>query len=47
MDGSAFSGMGEVIATMMIACVIFVPLGIWKCVDIIIWLWHHFHIVIT
>ena len=51
MDGSAFRAIGEgivgLIITVIVLLVIFVPLGIWKLVDIIIWLWHHFHIVIN
>lgn len=38
-----FSG----IAFLLVLCVIFVPLGIWKLIDIIIWVDHHFHIKVT
>lgn len=30
---------GRLMATLMILCVIFVPLGAWKAIEIIIWLW--------
>ena len=37
---------GNTIANLFILCCIFVPLGIWKLVDIVIWLWDHVSIAI-
>jgi hypothetical protein len=42
-----FDGIVELIMTLFVLCIIFVPLGIWKLVDIAIWLWHHFSIHIS
>ena len=38
---SMFEGLGAVIDGMFIVLVISVPLGIWKLVDIVIWIAHH------
>ena len=32
---------GDMIAFLFIMCVIFVPLGAWKLIEIIVWLYHH------
>jgi len=37
----AFKGVGEAIATGFILLCIFVPLGLWKLVDIVLWLFQH------
>lgn len=37
-------GIDTVIMTMFVALCITLPLGIWKAVEIIIWLCHHIHI---
>jgi hypothetical protein len=42
----AFRGVGETIALLFILCCIFVPLGLWKLVEIIIWLFQHVSISI-
>jgi len=42
----AFRGVGEAIATGFILLCIFVPLGLWKLVEIIIWLFKHVSITI-
>lgn len=31
---------------LLILCIIFVPLGLWKLIEIIIWIINHIHIVI-
>jgi uncharacterized membrane protein len=36
--------MGDMIATLFVLCVIFVPLGLWKAIEIIIWLIKHIHV---
>lgn len=38
---------GEMIAGMMVLLMIFVPLGIWKLVDIFIWCYNHIKIGIV
>lgn len=35
----AFDGVAEMFALMAILCLTFVPLGIWKLVDIAIWIY--------
>ena len=42
-----FDGIGDIIITLFVLCVIFVPLGIWKLVNIITWIISHVHINIT
>lgn len=42
----AFRGVGETIAFGFILLCIFVPLGLWKLVDIVIWLYKHVSITI-
>jgi len=37
-----FDGLGELLKGMFILLCISVPLGLWKMVDIIIWLCHFF-----
>jgi len=34
----------DLIALMVFVCVVFVPLGLWKMIDILIWIFHHIHI---
>jgi len=41
MDSSAFSGLGKMLTVMMVLLVLFIPLGVWKLVEIIIWLFKH------
>lgn len=43
----AFRGVGEAIALGFILLCIFVPLGLWKLVEIIIWLFKHVSITIS
>lgn len=38
---------GEMIAGMAVLLIIFVPLGIWKLVDILIWCYNHIKIGIV
>ena len=39
-----FDGVGDAIMVMMIMLVITIPLGIWKLIDIIIWVYKHVHV---
>tara|TARA_R110000868_G_scaffold177887_1_gene417042 strand:+ start:273 stop:419 length:147 start_codon:yes stop_codon:yes gene_type:complete len=39
-----FDAIANMIATMFVLCCIFVPLGIWKLVEIIIWCYNHISI---
>lgn len=41
MDSRAFDGLGDAIKFLFLICCISVPLGIWKAVDIVVWLFHH------
>jgi hypothetical protein len=41
-----FKGVSETIAFGFILLCIFVPLGLWKLVDIVIWLYKHVSITI-
>jgi len=36
-----FEGVGTAINALLIICVISIPLGIWKLIDIIIWFCSH------
>jgi hypothetical protein len=45
--GQAFAAVERLIAFLVILCVIFIPLGIWKLVEIAIWAWHHVHFAIS
>jgi len=36
-----FEGIGTAINIMLVCCIIFIPLGMWKVVDIIIWFCKH------
>ena len=36
-------GIGEAINALIVLCIIFVPLGMWKLVEIIIWVWANVH----
>lgn len=37
-------GIGAAIKGLLFLCVIFVPLGLWKLIEIIIWFFSHVHI---
>jgi hypothetical protein len=39
-----FEGMGSYVETLIVICVISVPLGLWKLIEIIIWLCKHIHL---
>jgi hypothetical protein len=45
--GMFFDGIGKLINTLLILCVVFVPLGLWKFVEIVIWVYKHIHIHIN
>lgn len=33
--------LAALVDTLIILCLIFVPLGLWKLVEIVIWVWSH------
>lgn len=37
----AFDGIAEAMATMFVLCLVFVPLGLWKLIEIVLWLFSH------
>lgn len=39
-----FSGAWKALITLLIILACFLPLGIWKAVELVIWVWHHVHI---
>ena len=39
-----FPDITPMLCTMAVLLAIFVPLGLWKAVEIVIWLAHHIHI---
>lgn len=41
MDSSAFNGIGEAMGCLLMVAIVSVPLGIWKLIDICIWLYEH------
>ena len=41
-----FKGIGKALHVMFALCIIFIPLGIWKLIDIIIWVYRNVHIKI-
>ena len=41
MSNSPFEGIPDVFGAMMIMLCIFIPLGLWKAIEIIIWICHH------
>lgn len=49
MDSSAYSRFGNGIATVMLIVmvlfVVFVPLGVWKAVELLLWVWEHVEVV--
>ncbi len=40
----AFNGLANALAIMLILCISFVPLGVWKAVELVIYLVHHISI---
>ncbi len=44
MDGSAFRGLGKLLSWMVWLLIFFIPLGLWKLVEIIIWVFKHFSV---
>lgn len=47
MTGTDFSPIGAFGGLLLISAVVLAPLGVWKLVEIIIWLWQHVHIGIS
>lgn len=49
MDPSAYSRFGNGIATVMLIVmvlfVVFVPLGVWKAIELLFRVWEHFDVV--
>lgn len=43
--GKIADGIGQLIVFLFVLCCVFVPLGMWKLVEIIIWLVKHIHIL--
>lgn len=41
--GDIGKAIGELIAGLFILCVIFVPLGLWKLIEILLWVFSHIH----
>ncbi len=41
MDGSMFRGLDKAIMGLFYMALVGIVLGIWKVIDIAIWLWHH------
>jgi hypothetical protein len=44
MDGRAFDGLVTIFKVLIGICVISVPLGLWKMVDLIVWASHHVNV---
>jgi hypothetical protein len=42
--GKAFDGIIKLLAVLIVLCTIFVPLGIWKLIELIIWFCHYVHV---
>ena len=43
MMGDVAKSIGDLIRGLILLCIIFVPLGLWKLVEIIIWICRHIH----
>lgn len=41
--GDIGRAVGDMIAALFFLCVVFVPLGLWKLIEIIAWVFHHVH----
>jgi hypothetical protein len=39
--GEMLDTLGKVFTTLIVLCIIFVPLGLWKLIEIIIWIGNH------
>ena len=46
MDGSMFGGIDVVFKTMFVLLIVFVPLGMWKAIEIIIWLFNNVNVTV-
>jgi hypothetical protein len=42
----AFASLEKLITLLLVLVIVFVPLGIWKMVEIIIWLYKHISVTI-
>ena len=40
-------GIADLFIILIVTCAISVPLGIWKLIEIGIWLYHHIHMTVT
>ena len=43
MGPGMFNGLFEMFGCMMALCVVFVPLGLWKAIELLWWVWSHLH----
>ncbi len=43
--GEVFKILGKLVKFLFILCIIFVPLGLWKFIELIIWLIKHIKII--
>ncbi len=41
-----FEGIPDIVTPLLILLAIMVPLGLWKMIDIVIWIFHHVSIVV-
>jgi hypothetical protein len=44
MDGRAFEGLGALFRALLWVCAISVPLGVWKLVELVLWVASHVEI---
>lgn len=42
----AFGAVEKLIALLSILCLIFIPLGMWKLIEILIWVYKHTDIIV-
>lgn len=45
-DNRMFDGLDALFKFVAVLLIIFIPVGIWKLIDIIIWMWNHIHITV-
>ena len=45
--GEAFRAVERLIALLVLLVVIFVPLGVWKLVELVLLVWRHIHISVS
>lgn len=47
MTGSDFGAFGAFYGLLLLCAIVLAPLGLWKLVEIIIWLCHHVHLSLS